>query len=53
MSYMIKCWIPVEAEEPQIYDTVYNAEGDLREAKYMQPKNKYEIVECDKQGKEI
>lgn len=53
MPYMIKCWIPTEAEDPQIFDTIYNAEGDLFQAEDMQPENKYEIVECDKQGKEI
>ena len=53
MPYMIKAWIPTEAEDPQIYDCMYDAQVDIGEVEDMQPENKYEIVECDKQGKEI
>lgn len=53
MPYIIKCWIPTEAEDPQIYYGMYDAQNDLIDAEDMQPENKYEIVECDKQGKEI
>ena len=53
MPYIIKCWIPVEADEPEIYDSVYDGHTDLVDVKNMQPENKYQIVECDKQGNEI
>lgn len=53
MPYIIKCWIPVDEEDPQMYDAEYNAQSELEQIEDMQPENRYEIVECDKQGKEI
>ena len=53
MPYMIKCWIPVDAEDPQVYYSKYNADSEISIIEDMQPENRYEIVECDKQGKEI
>ena len=53
MPYMIKCWIPVEADEPQIYETEEEAGQDYEQAVLMQPENKYEVVECDEDGQEI
>ena len=43
MGYIIKCWIPVEAEDDQIYATFQEASADLEELKSMQPENVYEI----------
>ena len=53
MPYKIKCWIPIETEDPQIYSNIGNASEEYGQLEDMQPENKYEIVECDKQGKEI
>ena len=43
MKYKILCWIPAEADEPEIYDTEIEARVNLRSLKFMQPENKYEI----------
>ena len=54
MPYAIKCWIPVDADDPQIYEEEEEAAGlDYEQAVFMQPENKYEIVECDEAGQEI
>ena len=53
MPYMIKCWIPVDADEPEVYGSLLKAGKDYDQVADMQPENHYEIVECDKQGVEI
>ncbi len=45
MPYIIKCWIPVQPEEPETYPTKEDAEKDLESLELMQPENKYEVVE--------
>ena len=50
---MIKVWIPVDVDEPEIYENEDEAGLDWEQATLMQPENKYEIVECDEQGVEI
>jgi len=52
--YRIDCWIPVEAEEPQVYDNQYEAQDDAdNHYGLMQPENKYEVVECKEDGKDL
>ena len=53
MPYTIKAWIPVEADEPDIYLTADDALSDLSEIRNMQPENIYEIIKCDKAGREV
>ena len=53
MPYMIKCWIEVEAEDPEIYDNKTLANDDQYHLQQMQPENKYEVVECDEAGREV
>ena len=53
MPYMIKCWIPVDADEPQIYEEEEEAGLDYEQVVFMQPENKYEVVECDEAGQEV
>jgi len=53
MKYVIKSWIPCEEEEPEIYDSLEEAQIDLKELKGMQPENYYSIVECDEKGEEL
>ena len=50
MPYMIKCWILVDVDEPEIYETEEEARLDYEQAVFMQPENKYEVVECDEDG---
>ncbi len=45
MPYMIKCWIPVQPEDPETYPTKEDAEKDLESLELMQPENRYEVVE--------
>jgi hypothetical protein len=51
--YKINCWIPVEAEEPKVYRSLDEAQSDLDQAIFMQSENRYEIVECDRDGIEL
>ena len=44
MPYKILCWIPVEPEEPEIYDTMKEALKDLEHYRLMQPENIYAVV---------
>ena len=53
MPYIVKCWIPVDEEKPEVYDNLVDAEQDVNQAEMMQPENKYSIVECDKHGEEL
>ena len=53
MPCMIKCWILVDVDEPQIYEEEEEAGLDYEQAVSMQPENKYEVVECDEDGQEI
>jgi hypothetical protein len=43
MSYIIKCWIPIEPEDPKVYKTYEEAHSDLEQLESMQPENIYEI----------
>lgn len=43
MPYMIKCWIPIDEENPEIYKTGIDAEEELEHLQEMQPKNRYEL----------
>jgi len=43
-KYIIKCWVPVEEEEPTIYETYEDAVLDYSEVSELQPENKYEII---------
>ena len=52
MPYTIKCWIPVDADEPEIHLHKVTADAELEQAVFMQPENKYEVVECDEDGQE-
>ena len=43
MSYIIKCWIPIEPEDPEVYETYEEAHPDLEQLELMQPENIYKI----------
>jgi hypothetical protein len=47
MPYKILCWIPVEEDEPEIYERKLDALVDLRSIRLMQPENIYKIVKFD------
>jgi hypothetical protein len=44
-KYRIRCYIPVESEEEEIYESKKEAERDLESMKLMQPENIYVIEE--------
>ena len=48
MPYVIKCWIPVDEEDPEIYETGVDAEEDLINLQDMQPENRYELEYVDR-----
>jgi hypothetical protein len=45
MSYIIKCWIPIEPEDSEVYETYEKAHSDLDQLELMQPENIYKIEE--------
>ena len=47
MAWIIKSYIPVEAEEPEVYATKEDAEKDVESLSLMQPENIYEIEEIE------
>jgi len=47
MKYKIQCWIPVDIEYPEIYETEEEANLDMGSMELMQPENRYEIKEVD------
>jgi hypothetical protein len=53
MPYLIKSYIYVNEENPIVYKTLDEAEIDFDQAEFMQPENRYEIVECNESGPEI
>ena len=51
MPYIIKCWIPVDTEDPQVHTNLKDAQREYDECVGMQPENHYQVVEVD--GKEV
>ncbi|MEK6828679.1 MAG: hypothetical protein AABY15_01010 [Nanoarchaeota archaeon] len=49
MKYKLLSYIPVEAENPAIFDTLDEAEQEAEHLRAMQPENKYEVNEVEKQ----
>jgi formylmethanofuran dehydrogenase subunit E len=47
MPWIIKAYIPVESEDPEVYATKEDAEKDLESLSLMQPENIYEIQEVE------
>ena len=45
MAWIIKAYIPVEAEDPEVYATREEAEKDIESLSLMQPENIYEVEE--------
>lgn len=43
LRYCIKTWIPVEESDPQIFDSMDDAQSELASLELMQPENRYEI----------
>lgn len=49
MPYKITCWIPVEEDEPEIYQTRKEAEKEYKHLSFMQPENIYRIVKVEEE----
>ena len=47
MAWIIKAYIPVDCEDPEIYATREEAEKDVESLSLMQPENIYEIQEAE------
>jgi len=47
MAWVIKSYIPVESEDPEVYPTREEAEKDVESLSLMQPENIYEIEEIE------
>ena len=47
MPWVIKAYIPVDPEEPEVYTTKEEAEKDAESLRLMQPGNIYEIEEVE------
>ena len=49
MTWVIKAYIPVDPEEPEVYSTKEEAEKDAESLSLMQPENIYEIEEVEEE----
>ena len=49
MPWVIKAYIPVDPEEPEVYSTKEEAEKDAESLRLMQPENIYEIEEVEEE----
>jgi len=47
MAWIIKAYIPVECDDPEVYAAKEDAEKDLESQTLMQPENIYEIQEVE------
>lgn len=47
MAWIIKAYIPVEPEDPEVYATVEDAEREIKSQRLMQPENVYLIEEVE------
>jgi len=51
-KYRIRCWIPVEAEDDQLYEGLEEATKDLQHLEFLQPENIYKIERVNDHGTE-
>ena len=49
MPYIIKCWIPVDTEDPKVHATLRDAQTEYNHCKSMQPENHHRVVEVEKE----
>ena len=49
MAWIIKAYIPVEPEDPEIYATKEGAEKDIESLSLMQPENIYKAEEIEEE----
>lgn len=47
MAWIIKAYIPVDPEDPQVYAVKEEAEKDVKSLSLMQPETIYEIEEVE------
>jgi len=53
-KYQIVCYVRVEPENPELYDTEEEAENDaLNHFSLLQPENKYEVEEVDVEEEKV
>ena len=50
MRWIIKAYIPVEPDDPEIYTTKEKAEKDVESLRLMQPENIYEAEEIEEKN---
>jgi len=50
MAWIIKAYIPVEPEDPEVYATREEAEKDVESLSLMQPENLYQIEEVEEEA---
>jgi hypothetical protein len=53
MPYKVKVWIPCDEEDITVYPSQQEAVEAKESMSLMQPENHYEVIWCDKEGKEI
>lgn len=52
IKYIIKAWIPADPDDPETYDSMESAEGELNQLQMMQPENRYEIHDITADSKD-
>jgi len=53
MPFIVKCWIPVDADEHEVFDNLDDANSEQEHCAGMQSENIYEVVEVTDDGQEI
>jgi len=53
MPYIVKCWIAVDLENPEIFETLGDAQQEYNHWLEKFPEDHYEVVEVDKDGEEV
>jgi len=51
-KYRIRCWIPADPDEDETYETLEQAERDLKHYELLQPENVYRIEKIEEDGED-
>jgi hypothetical protein len=53
IKYSVRCWIPVECEDDELYDTLNEAVECKQQCKLMQPENHYQIIAVEVEDEDV
>lgn len=53
MPCTVVCYMRVDADEPEVFRCMKDAEAEAEQLREMQPENLYVVEECDENGKDV